>query len=67
MGIFRICINPFGTMCHRDNNEIKSCLTGGDTMTALLAMLSVPMAKFAEGAILGATIFLASKGIIKFD
>ena len=54
-------------MCHRDNNEIKFCLTGGDTMTALLAMLSVPMAKFAEGAILGATIFLASKGIIKSD
>lgn len=36
-------------------------------MTALLAMFSVPMAKFAEGAILGATIFLASKGLIKSD
>ena len=67
MGIFRVCINPFGAMRSRNNNEIRFCLTGGDTMTALLAMLSVPMAKFAEGAILGATIFLASKGIIKFD
>ena len=67
MGIFRLCINPFGAMRRRNNNEIRFCLIGGDTMTALLAILSVPMAKFAEGAILGATIFLASKGIIKFD
>ena len=32
-------------------------------MAAFLALLSVPMAKFAEGAPLGAAVFLASKGI----
>lgn len=32
-------------------------------MSALLALLSAPMAKLAEGAILGVSIFLASKGI----
>ncbi len=32
-------------------------------MSAFLALLSVPMVKFAEGALLGAVVFLASKGI----
>ncbi len=32
-------------------------------MAALLALLSVPMAQFAEGALVGAAVFLASKGI----
>lgn len=32
-------------------------------MSAFFTLLSVPMAKFAEGALLGAVVFLASKGI----
>ena len=32
-------------------------------MTALLALVSGPLANFAEGAILAVTDFLASKGI----
>jgi len=36
-------------------------------MSALLALLSAPMAKLAEGALLGVTIFLTSKGKFKSD
>ena len=32
-------------------------------MTALLAALTAPLASFAEGALIGASVFLASKGI----
>lgn len=32
-------------------------------MTALLTMISGPLASFAEGAILAVTVYLASKGI----
>ncbi len=31
-------------------------------MSALLALLSAPMAKLAEGALLGVSIFLTTKG-----
>ncbi len=36
-------------------------------MSALLALLSAPMAKLAEGALLGVTIFLTSKGKFNSD
>ncbi len=32
-------------------------------MATLVTLLSAPLASFAEGALLGATVFLASKGI----
>ena len=32
-------------------------------MTAFLALVSGPLANFAEGSILAVTVFLASKGI----
>jgi len=36
-------------------------------MSALLALLSAPMAKLAEGALLGAIVFLTSKGTFNSD
>ncbi len=36
-------------------------------MSAFLALLSAPMAKLAEGALLGAMIFLTSKGKFNSD
>ena len=36
-------------------------------MSALFALISAPMAQLAEGALLGVSIFLASKGFFDSD
>lgn len=36
-------------------------------MSALFAILSAPMAKLAEGALLGVSIFLTTKGFFNSD
>lgn len=69
MDVFGFCSNLFGVVHNRAciKGELflmQIVLIGGVIhMSGLLGLLSVPMAKFAEGAILAAAVFLASKDI----
>lgn len=60
MDIIRIYHDIGSTLCHGD---CQLCKRREQSMTILLAVAGTPLACFAEGAILAASVYLVSRGV----
>lgn len=60
MDIIRIRNNAGGTLCHGEHQLRER---RKQSMTILFAVAGTPLACFAEGAILAASVYLVSRGV----
>lgn len=63
MDFIGVCDNPGYLMCHGRSGYMLSQEKEGNGVNIVFAVVGTPLACFAEGAILAASVYLASRGI----